>query len=187
MTEDSPVLPRDVYGMSKWLCEDMARYYARRWAITTVALRLGMFVPETFERYGFRLLFGGVDDRDVAQAVVLALTHQPDGGFDVFNIFADTPFGPEDAAQLHDDPPLVLERHWPGCTQLFEERGLELDELIWGDLLWPPTKAQRVLGYQPQFNFTEFLTALRADDRTHYPFAELPWWGVKAPGATREP
>jgi len=59
VTDDSPALPEDVYGMSKWLCEHLGRYYARRWAIPTVALRLGMFVPESFERYGFRLLFGG--------------------------------------------------------------------------------------------------------------------------------
>jgi nucleoside-diphosphate-sugar epimerase len=187
VTEESPVVPRDVYGMSKWLCEDLARFYARRWEITSVSLRLGMFVPETFERYGFRLLFGGVDDRDVAQATLLALTHQPDEGFDVFNVFADVPFGPEDAAALHQDPRAVLERHWPGCTQLFDERGLDLDELIWGDLLWPPTKAQRVLGYRPRFNFGEFLTALRDDDRAHYPFAELPWWGMEEPRGRRAP
>ena len=178
VTEESPVLPRDVYGMSKWLCEDLARFYARRWAITTVSLRLGMFVPETFERYGFRLLFGGVDDRDVAQAVARALTHEPEQGFDVFNIVADVPFGPDDTALLRRDPRSALERQWPGCTQLFDERGLDLDELIWGDLLWPPTKAQRVLGYEPRFNFGEFLDALRRDDRGHYPFADLPWWGV---------
>jgi hypothetical protein len=66
--------------MSKWLCEELARYHARRHQLPTVAPRLGMFVPETFERYGFRLLFGGVDDRDAAQAVLLALEHEPAGG-----------------------------------------------------------------------------------------------------------
>jgi nucleoside-diphosphate-sugar epimerase len=62
VTEDSPVLPDDEYGLSKWLGEELARYHARRHQLPTVALRLGMFPPETFERYGFRLLFGGVDD-----------------------------------------------------------------------------------------------------------------------------
>jgi nucleoside-diphosphate-sugar epimerase len=179
VTDDSPVLPRDVYGMSKVVCEDLARHYARRRQITTVSLRLGMFVPETFERYGFRLLFGGVDDRDVAHAAVLALSHRPEGGFDAFNIFADVPFGSQDAEGLHRDPQAVLERHWPGCGELFAERGLDLRELIWGDLLWPPTKAKDVLGYRPRYGFGEFLGALRANDPGHYPFAELPWWGVQ--------
>lgn len=74
VTEESPVLPTDVYGLSKAVCEELARYYSRSTGISTVALRFGMFVPETFERYGFRLLFGGVDDRDVAQAVLFAQT-----------------------------------------------------------------------------------------------------------------
>ena len=178
VTEESPSLPTDVYGLSKWLCEDMGRYYGRRWGVTTVALRLGMFVPETFERYGFRLLFGGVDDRDVAQAVLLALDHKPQGGFDYFNIFADTPFGPEDARQLHDDPTAVLEKHWPDSTKLFQEKGLDVRELIWGRLIWPPEKAKRVLGYRPRYNFGEFLEALRAGNTEHYPFARYGHWGV---------
>jgi UDP-glucose 4-epimerase len=34
-------------------------FYDRRHGIRTIAFRLGMFVPETFVAYGFRLLKGG--------------------------------------------------------------------------------------------------------------------------------
>jgi nucleoside-diphosphate-sugar epimerase len=149
VTEDSPILPDDEYGLSKWLCEELARYHARRHEVPTVALRLGMFVPETFERYGFRLLFGGVDDRDVAQAVLLALEHAPAGSFEAVNVMAEVPFQATDAAGLHADPAAVLERYWPGCTRLFTDRGLELVELLWDRLIWPIDKARRVLGYRP--------------------------------------
>jgi nucleoside-diphosphate-sugar epimerase len=178
VTEDSPVLPEDEYGLSKWLGEQLARYHARRQDLATVALRLGTFVPETFERYGFRLLFGGVDDRDLAQAVLLALEHEPAGGFEAVNVMAEVPFQPTDAAGLHADPAGVLERYWPGCTRLFDERGLDLEELLWGRPIWPIDKARGVLGYRPGHNFAEFLTALRAGDIGYYPFANLPWWGV---------
>jgi nucleoside-diphosphate-sugar epimerase len=178
VTEDSPILPDDEYGLSKWLGEELARYHARRQDLATVALRLGMFVPETFERYGFRLLFGGVDDRDVAQAVLLALEHEPAGGFEAVDVMAEVPFQPADAVGLHADPAAVLERYWPGCTALFADRGLELEELVWGRLIWPIDKARGVLGYRPGHNFGEFLAALRAGDTGYYPFANLPWWGV---------
>ncbi len=62
------------------VAEQTARFFSSVHGVNTVALRLGMFVPETFERYGFRLLFGGVDDRDVGQAVSLALAHHAPGG-----------------------------------------------------------------------------------------------------------
>jgi UDP-glucose 4-epimerase len=35
VTEESPLLPTDVYGLSKRLCEELARYYSRSSAITT--------------------------------------------------------------------------------------------------------------------------------------------------------
>ena len=156
----------------------MGRYYSRRWEITTVALRLGMFVPETFERYGFRLLFGGVDDRDVAQAVLRALTHTPADQFDAFNIMAQVPFTAADVRALHDDLAGTLERSYPGVGSLVQERGLNLADLVWGRTIWPVDKAICVLGYQPQYNFDRFLRALAAGDTSYYPFAGLPWWGI---------
>jgi nucleoside-diphosphate-sugar epimerase len=174
VTEESPVRPKDVYGLSKAVCEQIAEYHARVDGIGTVALRLGMFVPETFERYGFRLLFGGVDDRDVADAVVLALGHDPAGGFDVFDVMADTPFEPEDARELARDPAAAIERHWPGATD-----DVDVDSVVWGWALWPVEKAKRELGWRPRYGFPEFLEAFRRGDTGHYPFAGLPQWGVR--------
>lgn len=176
--EASPVQPVDVYGMSKHVCETLARDAGRAWSISTVSLRLGMFVPETFERYGFRLLFGGVDDRDVAQAVRLALDHAPQEGFDAFNVFAEVPFGDDEAVELAKDPAPVVERHWPGTLALVEERNLDLDELIWGWAIYRPTRSLRVLGWQPRYEFGRFLEALRAGHRDFYPFEGQPRWGV---------
>jgi UDP-glucose 4-epimerase len=187
VTEDAPPRPKDVYGLSKQLCEEIARYHARAESIRTTALRLGMFVPETFERYGLRLLFGGVDDRDVAQAVLLALEREPRDGFDYVNVIADTPLDADDAHGMAVEPAAVVERHWPGSGELLREHDLDVGELVWGWALWPIEKAKRELGYRPRYGFDEFLAALRSGDRSHYPFAGLAQWGMQdddeVPGA----
>jgi UDP-glucose 4-epimerase len=72
----------------------MAAFYYRRHGIRTIAYRLGMFVPESFVRYGFRLLKGGVDDRDVAGAFLLGL-EDTTITFDAFNVMAEVPFSVE--------------------------------------------------------------------------------------------
>ena len=179
--EHSPPRPANLYGLTKVLSEDIARYHAGAGAISTVALRLGMFVPETFERYGFRLLFGGVDDRDVAQSVVLALRHRPDEGFAAFDIMADSGLTADDLPQLRADSAAVLERHWPGTSALVRERDLHLVDLIWGRRIYPVDHSRGVLGYRPQYDFGSFLKALRRGDPSHYPYANEPWWGVERP------
>jgi nucleoside-diphosphate-sugar epimerase len=116
MDDASPVRPRDVYGLSKAVAEDIARGYWEIGGVSTVALRLGMFVPESWERYGFRLLFGGVDTRDVADAVIGALAYVPPDGFEAMNVMADVLF--DDPWEFAADPHAVLERHWPELRTL---------------------------------------------------------------------
>jgi nucleoside-diphosphate-sugar epimerase len=176
--ERTRVDPGDVYGLTKHLCEELARYHAAAGEIATVSLRFGMYVPETFVRYGFRLLFGGVDERDVAQSVLLALAHEPEGGFDAVDVMSATPFGPNHARELAVDPLAVLDRQWPGTADVVREHGLDLDELLWEHWIWPIEKARRVLGYEPRFGFGEFLDALRRGDESHHVAADLPQWGV---------
>jgi nucleoside-diphosphate-sugar epimerase len=166
--DESPPLPTDVYGMSKHVCETLAADAARMWSIDTTVLRLGMFVPETFERYGFRLLFGGVDDRD----------HKPDGGFDTFNVFAPVPFSDAEAGELARDPVAVIERHWPGTAALLAQRHLDSTALVWGWAIWRSRRATDLLGWRPAYDFAAFLDAFRARDEHFYPFGDSPRWGV---------
>ena len=176
--EGLPLLPRDVYGESKVLSEDLGRYFARVHGIDTVALRFGMYVPAAFEHYGFRLLFGGVDERDVAQSVLLSVKHAPPAGFDAFNIMAANPFTPGDSRGLGDDPVGVIERHWPGAVDLFRRHDMDPLLHVRGGALWPMAKAMQHLGYHPEWNFDQFLTAVRDGTSETYPTPHPTQWGV---------
>jgi UDP-glucose 4-epimerase len=179
IAEDLPLKPSDFYGFSKRMCEETAAFYDRRHGIRTIAYRLGMFVPESFVGYGFRLLKGGVDDRDVAQAFLLGLD-DTSMTVDAFNIMAEVPFSAEEFSQWSREPESFLEERYPGIARLVEEQGADFGELVrmWGFTYWSIEKAKCVLGYRPRYNFPEFFEALKRGDRTHYPYANLPWWGV---------
>ncbi len=179
ISEDLSLKPSDVYGLSKKLCEEMAAFYDRRHGIRTIAYRLGMFVPESFVAYGIRLLKGGVDDRDVAQAFLLGL-EDTTISFDTFNVMAEVPFSVEEFGRWSREPETLLEQRFPGVAKLVEEQGADFGELVrmWGFTYWSIEKAKRVLGYRSRYNFPEFFEALKRGDRSHYPYADLPWWGV---------
>lgn len=107
-----------------------------------------------------RLLFGGVDDRDVGHAVALALTHEPVDHFAAFNIMADSGLTDDDVFALDADVTTALEQRWPGVTDLARERGVDLRESIWGRLLFPVNKAKSDLGYRPRYDFSAFVEAV---------------------------
>lgn len=162
VTEDLPCRPTDIYGTSKVIGEDLAAYYGRSGRIATCALRYGMFVPESFIRAGVRLLYGGVDARDVASAVMAALelVLAPGGWLGAFNIVSALPFERTDAVLLRRDPMAAVARHWPDAPMLLERAGAEL----WGPIgaVYTIDRARQALGWEPRFGFGEFLEALRA-------------------------
>ena len=179
VTEALPLLPADFYGQSKKLCEDLARFYSDNDNIKTIAYRLGMFVPDNFIRYGFRLLKGGVDDRDVAQAFVLGLANNS-VAFDTYNIMADVPFSRDEFPQWRQEPTILFEKYFPGISGWVESHGENLEALtkMWGYVYWSIDKAKQTLGYHPRYNFPQFYEALGEGNESHYPYANLPWWGV---------
>jgi nucleoside-diphosphate-sugar epimerase len=154
--------PTDIYGLSKVVCEDLARLWARTEKMRTIALRFGMFVPETFTRYGVRLLYGGVDPRDVATSVLASLRSLEERAtwFDAFNIESAVPFSADEASLLPGDPMSVIASHWPQAPGLLASAGAEL----WGGInhYYDISHASDSLDWHAQFNFGEFLDALRS-------------------------
>jgi UDP-glucose 4-epimerase len=179
ITEDLHLEPSDFYGFSKKLWEEIADFYYRQHGIRTIAYRLGMFVAESFVGYGFRLLKGGVDGRDVTQAFVLGLENMTIT-FDAFTVVAQVPFSIEEFTRFRRKPEIFFEERYPGVTDLVEEQDVDFGVLVrmWGFTYWFIEKAKRVLGYRPKYNFPEFFESLMRADRSHYPYADLPWWGV---------
>ena len=174
MGEDFPARPRDLYGYTKAAGEEMCRLYGRTHGIPSVALRYGMFSPEPFFPYGIRLLYGGVDADDVAQAVLASVEALLIEKFeyDVFNVESLVPFSKEDEAQLLHDPLAALDKHYPGSADLLRSRGVEQLRPI--HEYYPMSHAADVLGFRPECNFDRWLDELRSrpEERAEN---NLPW------------
>ena len=122
--EDLPLRPGDIYGWTKLAGEELCQLYGRTHNIPSVALRFGMFVPEPFFRYGIRLLYGGVDTHDVVASVMTSIDALTSGkiSWDRFNVESVVPFQEDDAEQLALDPMPVLDKYYPGASELLRAR-----------------------------------------------------------------
>ncbi|HEX8658654.1 MAG TPA: hypothetical protein VF690_14005, partial [Hymenobacter sp.] len=98
-------------------------------------------------------LYRGLDARDGALGHLLALEHDF-AAFEVFNISAGSPFQREDLALLKQEPGAVIARRLPNASAIYHRLGWRLPASI--DRVYSIAKAQRVLGYRPQYT-AEFL------------------------------
>ncbi|HUQ77650.1 MAG TPA: NAD(P)-dependent oxidoreductase [Patescibacteria group bacterium] len=160
--EDLGRTPADIYGLSKVIAEDLSEGYSRMAGIAGVSLRYGMFVPEPFHRAGIRFLYGGVDERDVARANILALRRllEAGGHLGALNVFSELPFRADDGHDLRRDPLVAIGRYWPDAPALLDAAGVK----PWGPIneVYETGRAEKTLGFRPRYGFAQYLEALRA-------------------------
>lgn len=164
LAEDQMLLPGDIYGWTKVAGEELCRYHVRQDRIPSIALRFGMFVPEPFLRYGIRLLYGGVHEDDVAEAVMASLVALEAGvvGHDAFNVESPLPFGRADGLDLRRDPIVAVERHFPGAREVLEAHGIRSLKPI--TEVFPVTRLEQRLGVRPRHDFASWLEELGRSD-----------------------
>ena len=153
--EEHPNRPESTYGLSKLLGEEILKAFTRAYGIQTIAFRLmgitfphrdvGWFqpnlVPEATPNHvggPIGTTYQYVDARDVAQACRLALVAQGLDPFEVFYLATDT--------MLAEDTRVVVERLFPDLREMAANlKGKEGMISI--------AKAQRKLGYEPQYSW----------------------------------
>ncbi|WP_394620164.1 NAD-dependent epimerase/dehydratase family protein [Lentzea sp. JNUCC 0626] len=175
-TEDTPTLAYDAYSLTKLTDERIAEYAAATSGVSTTILRFGHFTPCTPLHYAFRLLFGGVDVRDAADAVALAATH-PASGVRPLNIHAPSPLIPL-TTELADEPVEVLRDLYPDFMNRLSDKGDDARSHLWGRSTWPSDRARASLGYDPAYTFDRFATAYLSGDLSDYANLQAPRWGI---------
>ena len=170
ITEElTPLLPRNIYGVTKYAAEHMARLFHELHGLPVVILRTARFFPEEDDMAHVisqsgentkvnELLFRRATVEDMAEAHVLALAKAPGLGFDNFIIAPRTPFSPDDCAQLIVDAPTVVRRYFPHYEAIYARHGWTMFPSI--DRVYDSTKAFRRLGFSCRTGFAEKLAEL---------------------------
>ena len=154
VTEELTPQPRDMYDITKRVAEELCQHFARDQGLPTICLRTSRFFPEPAPLMALYRLYRGVDVRDAARAHVLAVTNQ-DILFDVFNISAHSPFEQSDLPVLLCDVPSVLQSKAPEAFTFFMQHGWAVPQSI--DRVYVIERARHQLGYQPAYNYQEYL------------------------------
>lgn len=153
VTEALAPNPEDIYDRTKLAAEQLCQQAAKT-GMTTIILRMSRCFPEPEALQVFYRLYRGVSRRDTAEAHWLAVSGSIKGT-ETFNISAEPPFHQTETGELLNDPWSVIDRIYPEARRLYEKMKWEKPTSI--DRVYAIDKAKRILDYQPQDNFWEFL------------------------------
>jgi nucleoside-diphosphate-sugar epimerase len=153
----------DIYSFTKHSQEDIARLFAGRGQVRTIALRPPAFFPLSNLETGFHLTgaFAIVDDivaAHVAAVKVMAglqTPPEPLQPFEAFFVTNQLPYTREDGALFstaNSMRPLV-QKYWPQAHDWLVSQGYDRHYL---PAVYDLAKARRLLGWQPAFNFEQW-------------------------------
>jgi UDP-glucose 4-epimerase len=148
------VQPRDIYDITKQTCEELCREFFEKENIQATVYRVGRFLPETYNLKLNHRLYRGLDERDGAEALRLALEHDYNK-FEIFNISSGSPFEQIDVMELKYNAPKVIAKYYPEAIAIYEQNNWMLPNSI--DRVYCSDKAMRMLKYQPKFTFEYLL------------------------------
>lgn len=146
--EDLVPQPRDIYDITKQAAESLCRDFFEKEGVQATVLRVARFLPEPENLAANHRLYRGLDERDGAVAHLLALEHSF-SAFEVFNVSAGSPFQRDDLGLLKHDPAMAIGQRLPEAAAVYARRGWSFPTSI--DRVYCIEKAQRVLGYAPQY------------------------------------
>ena len=173
VTEELPSIPKNIYGTTKLMAENLCELFFRERGLPVVILRTSRFFPEDDDDPSVRsayvlanaqaneLLYRRLDIADAVSAHLLAAEHAPRIGFARYIVSATSPFEQRHLAALARDAAAVVRELYPECAQLYAARGWQLFPAI--DRVYVNERARRELCWRPEFDFAHVLRCLQGD------------------------
>lgn len=178
ITEKVIPIPKNIYGVTKTVAEDLCKLFHRNHGLACIVLRTSRFFPEEDDQKKTRdayedgnakaneFLYRRVEVEDVVNAHLLALEKVSSIGFGCYIISATTPFTNNDLMGLHTNAPLVVKQLFPHYEDIYAERGWKMFPKI--ERVYVNELARKELGWQPKYDFNYILGKLKtgADPRS---------------------
>ncbi|MBH5372280.1 NAD-dependent epimerase/dehydratase family protein [Bradyrhizobium glycinis] len=171
VTEELPSVPKNIYGTTKLMAENLCELFFRERALPLVVLRTSRFFPEDDDDPAMRsayalenaqaneLLYRRLDIADAVSAHLLAVERAPGIGFARYIVSATSPFEQGHLGALARDAAGIVRELYPECVKLYAARGWRLFPAI--DRVYVNERARRELGWRPEFDFAHVLRSLR--------------------------
>jgi UDP-glucose 4-epimerase len=172
VTEELASGPRNIYGATKIMAENLCELAHKQHRLPVVVLRTSRFFPEDDDSLHVRrqfetanvqvneMLYRRVDIEDAVSAVMRALERAADIGFSRYIISATTPFTPDDLPMLGDDAEKVVRRIFPESERLYAARNWRFFPQI--DRVYVNDRARTELGWTPKYDFAHAMKCLRS-------------------------
>lgn len=160
------------YGFTKRVGEELCEYYRRNGGIRYAAIRPWDFTPwgsDWVNRYGARLLYGGVDREDVLDSVERTVEDlekplgegaEPEGL--IVNAVRQNIYTADQTEGWEVDPVAACERLFPGSRELVERYEINIKNRP--NISNYGENDETAIGYRPMRDFRTFLEELRRLD-----------------------
>lgn len=142
--------PRDIYDITKQTAEQLCKDFFYSEGLQTSVYRVGRFLPEHPNLEANHRLYRGLDERDGAEALYLALNRHF-ASFEIFNIASTSPFSVKDLKALKHNPIEVINKLYPEAIDIYKKRNWLFPESI--DRVYSVKKAKDILGYRAKYTF----------------------------------
>jgi len=163
--EDALFPLSDIYSYTKYTQETIARLRADAGEVLTFALRPPAFMPKSeldtcLSMIGSFCVVDDIVSAHVAAVRVLCGLQEPGepvGWFEAFNTVNRLPYTAEMCRECNGEPKRLAQRCWPDACDWLVENGYSGE---WIGPAYDISKANRILGWEPAFNFEEAYDAL---------------------------
>jgi nucleoside-diphosphate-sugar epimerase len=174
INEQTPPTPVCIYGVTKYLAETMAEYYARNHGLSTIVLRACGYERQPDFTDNGEINWAAADLASVAVKMTIpggklyqpgdlgplfeAALGLPEVAFERYLIGLTAPFSDGEADLCRSDPVAAWEQHYPGAREFFAATGHQPPPFTH---LYDNSRSRQDLGFKMQYDLGDVIAAWR--------------------------